>query len=68
MLGMAIIPHALPSSSMVLISTLPLKEVIEAFLQLVSPEFSHPYHLLPFLIGTVILFITRKGEGWNSPK
>ena len=33
-----------------------------------SPAVNHPYHLPPFLTGTVILFHPRKGEGWNSSK
>ena len=46
-------PHALTSVYRILFST--LRKVIEAFMQLVSSEINHPYHLLPFLRGAVIL-------------
>ena len=48
MIGMAIMPHALNSASRILISTLLLKEVIEAFVQLVYPEAKYSYYMLPF--------------------
>ena len=35
-------------------------------MQPVSSAVNHPYNLLPFFTGTVILFLPRKVEGWNS--
>ena len=60
MLGIAIMPHEFLSASIILLSLLSLKEVILAFLQLVSLTVNHPYHLPHCLTGTVIIFLPRK--------
>ena len=68
MIGMEIIPHALTSASRILLSMLSLKEYIESFVELVYLVANHSYHLLQFLVGIVILFLPRKGEGLYSSK
>ena len=37
-------------------------------MQLVYPAVNHPCHLSPFLAGTVVLSIPRKGDSCNSSK
>ena len=48
MIGMAIMPNALPSESRILLSTLSLKKVIESFVQLVYSPVNHSDQLITF--------------------
>ena len=65
-IGMDIMPHAFPSVNRVLLSM--LRKVIEACVKIFSSVVNHPYHMLLFLRGTVILFIPRKGNAYNASK